>query len=92
MRKPELIKAIRLREELSQREAEDVLAVILEVITDTLAKGEEVKLPGFGAFTAKQRQAREGRNPLTGQSIDIAAHKVVNFKAGKELKDAVKET
>jgi len=61
----------------------------LEAVTGALKKGDSVSLVGFGTFAVKERAAREGRNPQTGQTIQIAAAKVPGFKAGKALKDAV---
>jgi len=62
---------------------------MVESITDSLKKGESVSLVGFGTFAIKERAARTGRNPQTGQPIEISAAKVPSFKAGKALKDAV---
>ena len=61
----------------------------MESVTDSLKKGESVSLVGFGTFAIKERAARTGRNPQTGQPIEISAAKVPSFKAGKALKDAV---
>jgi DNA-binding protein HU-beta len=62
---------------------------MVESVTDSLKKGESVSLVGFGTFAIKERAARTGRNPQTGQPIEISAAKVPSFKAGKALKDAV---
>ncbi|MGO1626492.1 MAG: HU family DNA-binding protein, partial [Halomonadaceae bacterium] len=62
---------------------------MVESVTDSLKQGESVSLVGFGTFTIKERAARTGRNPQTGQPIEISAAKVPSFKAGKALKDAV---
>jgi DNA-binding protein HU-beta len=74
---------------LSKKTSESAVATIIEGISDALAKGEKVQLVGFGTFEVRQRQAREGRNPSTGEKIKIAAQKVPAFKAGKALKDKV---
>ena len=63
---------------------------LFDTITQTLAKEEKIQLIGFGTFEVRDRAARKGRNPQTGEEIDIAASKVPAFKAGKELKEAVK--
>ncbi|MBG9484722.1 DNA-binding protein, partial [Bacillus thuringiensis] len=63
---------------------------VVESITNTLAAGEKVQLIGFGTFEVRERAARTGRNPQTGEEMQIAASKVPAFKAGKELKEAVK--
>ena len=63
----------------------------METITTSLKNGEKVEILGFGAFSVSERAARKGRNPQTGEEIEIAASKAPTFKAGKNLKDAVKE-
>ena len=62
---------------------------MFSAITDALANGETVTLTGFGTFTVRSREARQGRNPRTGESITIAASRIPAFKAGKALRDAV---
>ena len=89
MNKTDLVKAIAKNAELSQKKAEEALSTILEGISDTLASGEEVSFVGFGTFKVSERAARKGRNPKTGEEIQIAASKVIAFKAGKALKEAV---
>ncbi|HCL23269.1 MAG TPA: DNA-binding protein HU, partial [Halomonas sp.] len=69
--------------------ASRALDAMVESVTDSLKKGESVSLVGFGTFAIKERAARTGRNPQTGQPIEISAAKVPSFKAGKALKDAV---
>jgi DNA-binding protein HU-beta len=87
--KSELIDAIAASADISKADAGRALDATLETITGTLKKGDSVSLVGFGTFVVKQRAAREGRNPQTGQTIQIAAANVPGFKAGKALKDAV---
>ncbi|WP_110630869.1 HU family DNA-binding protein [Salinicola salarius] len=89
MRKPELAAAIAERADLSKDKASQVLNVILDEITDTVSKGSDVTLIGFGSFTVRERAARTGKNPQTGKPLDIPASKTVAFKPGKALKDAV---
>lgn len=72
---------------LTHKEAERVVSVILEAITQTLAEGGRVELRGFGAFTTRARAARTGRNPKTGEAVAVAAKRVPHFKAGKELRE-----
>ena len=91
MNRAELIDLISDKAELTKASASRVLDALLEGITVSLQKGDPVVLINFGTFTIKQRAAREGRNPSTGEKIRISAAKVVGFKAGKALKDAVKE-
>ncbi|PGB05974.1 DNA-binding protein [Bacillus toyonensis] len=76
--------------EISQKEATVVVQTVVESITNALAAGEKVQLIGFGTFEVRERAARTGRNPQTGEEMQIAASKVPAFKAGKELKEAVK--
>ncbi|WP_108653137.1 HU family DNA-binding protein [Dongshaea marina] len=89
MNKKQLIAAIAAKSEVNQTQAKAVLDAALSSIESALALGERVELPGFGAFEVRERSAREGRNPQTGESIQIAAAKVPAFKPGKSLKDAV---
>ncbi|MDM5155909.1 HU family DNA-binding protein [Bacillus sp. DX1.1] len=90
MNKTELIKNVAQTAEISQKEATVVVQSVLESITNTLTTGEKVQLIGFGTFEVRERAARTGRNPQTGEEMQIAASKVPAFKAGKELKEAVK--
>jgi len=90
MNKAELIAAVAEKAELSKKEAEKVLAVFTDIVTEELVKGERVAITGFGTFEVANRAEREGRNPKTGEPMTIAATKAPKFKAGKLLKDAVK--
>lgn len=90
MNKTELIKNVAQQAEISQKEATVVVQSVVESITNSLAAGEKVQLIGFGTFEVRERAARTGRNPQTGEEMQIAASKVPAFKAGKELKEAVK--
>ena len=90
MNKTQLIDQIAEKADLSKASAKAALEATIEAITETLAKEEEVALVGFGTFKISHRAARTGRNPKTGDEIQIAAAKVPAFKAGKALKDAVK--
>jgi DNA-binding protein HU-beta len=91
MNKKELVKAISEKLEITQKAAGEQLEVMLEVITEELVNGGEVKISGFGTFSVAERAAREGRNPQTGETIQIAASKAPKFKAAKALKDVVNE-
>ncbi len=91
MNRAELIDHIADRAELSKASAARALDALLEGVTVSLQKGDPVVIINFGTFTVRQRAAREGRNPATGDKIKIKAAKVVGFKAGKALKEAVKE-
>lgn len=90
MNKTELVKKVMEDAELTKAQAEKAVASILTGVKDTLAAGEKVQLLGFGTFEVRERAARKGRNPQTGEEMDIAASKVPAFKPGKELKEAVK--
>lgn len=89
MRKPELAAAIAEQADLTKEKASEVLNVLLDQITQTVAKKESVTLVGFGTFEARSRAKRKGKNPQTGEEIEIPASNTVAFKAGKALKDAV---
>ncbi|MGM9936104.1 MAG: HU family DNA-binding protein [Candidatus Ornithomonoglobus sp.] len=89
MNKHELISAIAQNAELSKKDAENALAATINAISKALAEGDKVQLVGFGTFEIRERAARTGKNPRTGETIEIAASKVPAFKAGKALKDIV---
>lgn len=91
MNRTELVDIIAEKTELTKAQATRALDAVLEGISTSLQKGDPVVLVNFGTFTVKLRAAREGRNPVTGEKIHINEAKVVGFKAGKALKDAVKE-
>lgn len=91
MNKADLAQVLAEKLSVSKREGEDMLNTFVAVVTETLQKGEEVVLTGFGAFSVKQRAARTGVNPQNpSEKIQIPAVKVPKFKAGKALKDALK--
>lgn len=73
--------------DLFQRDVERIVNTIFEEITDAMARGERVELRGFGAFSVKKRDARVGRNPRTGEAVDVDAKSVPFFKTGKLLRD-----
>ena len=89
MNKNELVDAVASSANLKKSEATKAVDAVFDSITDSLKKGDEVRLVGFGTFTVSKRNASEGRNPRTGEKIQIAASKQPKFKAGKGLKDAV---
>jgi DNA-binding protein HU-beta len=89
MNKAELIEAIADAADLTKADAGKALDGLVDAITAALKAGDTVSLVGFGSFQVKERAARQGRNPQTGATIDIAAAKIPSFKAGKALKDAV---
>ncbi|MGX5173417.1 nucleoid-associated protein HU-beta [Aliikangiella marina] len=89
MNKSELVDAIASGADISKASAGRALDAMIDSITETLRKGDQVALVGFGTFSVKDRAARTGRNPQTGKTIEIPAARVPGFKAGKGLKDAV---
>ncbi len=90
MNKTELVAAVAAKAELSKKDAEAAVKAVTDAITEALADGDKVALVGFGTFDVKTRVARTGKNPRTGEKIEIAEAKVPSFKAGSALKDAVK--
>ncbi|MBR1804078.1 MAG: HU family DNA-binding protein [Muribaculaceae bacterium] len=85
MNKTELVNAIAAEAKLTKVQAKDALEAALNAVADTLAKGDKVALIGFGTFSVNEKAARTGVNPQTKAKIQIAAKKVVKFKAGAEL-------
>lgn len=90
MNKAELVSAIAIRSELSKKDSEKALEAFQETIMEELSKGEKVQLVGFGTFETTERKPRVGRNPKTGEEIQIEGKTAPKFKAGKSLKDCVK--
>ncbi len=88
--KADLIDGVASKTGLTKKDATAAVEALFDVVTDTLADGERVQVIGFGSFEVRERAARKGRNPQTGEEIEIPATKVPAFKAGKGLKDAVK--
>jgi DNA-binding protein HU-beta len=89
MNKQGLIEAVASSAHLNKSRAEGAVDAVLESIRSALKKGSDVRLVGFGTFRVAQRAASAGRNPRTGETIQIAARKVPRFRAGKELREAV---
>ena len=89
MNKNDLIQHLSDRSGLPKNDAAKAVDGVFDIITDTLKKGEEVRLTGFGVFVVAQRKGGKGRNPQTGAEITIKASKQPRFRAGKQLKDAV---
>ena len=91
MKKVELVEAVAEKAGLTKADATRAIDATFEAITEALANGDKITLVGFGTFGVSQRAAREGRNPRTGATVQIAARNAVSFKAGSALKDAVNE-
>jgi DNA-binding protein HU-beta len=90
MNKAELVEVIRTTLDCTRVDAERVMESLIENIVKTLKKGEEVSIAGLGIFSTKTRPARVGRNPRTGEALQVPAARVAKFRAAKALKDAVK--
>ena len=89
MTKAELVAAVSTHAGTDQATAEKVISALFDTVTDTLKKGDKIAWPGFGSFAASTRQARTGRNPATGQTIDIPASTAAKFSAASALKSAL---
>ncbi|WP_309118659.1 HU family DNA-binding protein [Paenibacillus sp.] len=90
MNKTDLIAKVAEATELSKKDVTNVVEAVFDSIADALQNGDKVQLVGFGNFEVRERTARKGRNPQTGEEIDIPASKVPAFKPGKALKDGIK--
>lgn len=91
MKRTELVAAVAERAGMTRKTTDEVLECILQVLGDTLAKGESVQLQGFGTFEVRERASRAGRHPITGEPIRIPSARVPAFKAGKLLKEKVEQ-
>ena len=80
----------KLEPRISKKDSARIVESVFDIIKDSLAKGEKIKISGFGNFVVKEKKSRRGRNPQTGKAIKIPAKKVVKFKAGKVLAGKVK--
>ena len=91
MNKTELIAAVAEKTDLSKKDADAAVSAVPGAIPDALKAGDKIQLVGFGTFEVRNRAAKQGRNPRTGETMTVPASKVPAFKAGKALKDAVAE-
>jgi len=89
MNKTDLISKVAESTDLSKKDATKAVEAVFEAISDALQGGDKVQLVGFGNFEVRERSARKGRNPQTGEEIDIAASKIPAFKPGKALRDGI---
>jgi integration host factor subunit alpha len=89
MTKAEIVEAVCRNANLSKKEATDITETIFEIIRQSLEHGESIKLPGFGNFSVREKSVRVGRNPKTGEEMEISARKVVSFKPSQILRDRV---
>lgn len=90
MNKVELIDQVSKRTDMTKKDVEKVLGTFTDIVTETLVAGDKVSIVGFGTFETVERAARTGRNPHSGETLQIAPSKAPKFKAGKNLKTAVK--
>jgi DNA-binding protein HU-beta len=90
MNKTELITKVAETTELTKKDATKAVEAVLDAIAEALKAGDKVQLIGFGNFEVRERAARKGRNPQTGEEIEIASSKIPAFKPGKQLKDLIK--
>ena len=91
MTKADLVNDVANAAELTKKDAERLVEIVFESIIDSLNSGEKIELRGFGSFRVRSRGARRGRNPKTGDPVDIPAKRVPYFKAGKELKELIND-
>jgi integration host factor subunit beta len=91
MTKADLVERVAKEADMTKKDAEQLVEIIFDSIVASLNKGEKIELRGFGSFRVRQRNARKGRNPKTGDSVDIPAKRVAYFKPGKELKEVINQ-
>jgi len=91
MTKAELVEDVAEAAELTKKDAERLVEIVFESIIETLNQGEKIELRGFGSFRVRERGARRGRNPKTGDPVSIPAKRVPYFKPGKELKELIND-
>jgi integration host factor subunit beta len=89
MTKAELVEKVADKIQLTKKQTETIVNILLNSITEALSEGDKVELRGFGSFRIRKRNPREGRNPKTGDTVQIPAKRVPFFKAGKELREMV---
>ncbi len=90
MTKAEMVETVASKVDLPRAVAERAVNTVFEEVTEALKQGDKVNISGFGTFSISERKARTGRNPKTGETIQIAASRAAKFKAGKTLKDSLK--
>ena len=91
MTKADIVEQVYLKVGLPKKESSEIVEVAFEIIKETLEKSENVKISGFGSFTVREKKARRGRNPQTGEEIEITPRKVLTFKPSLKLKAAINE-
>ncbi len=89
MKKADLVEEVANAVDVPKKSAEKIVKTVFQSITQALHRGEKIELRGFGSFRLRERKARIGRNPKTGETVNVPAKKVPYFKAGKELKELI---
>ena len=89
MKKADLVEKVAKEADMTKKDAEKLVEIIFDSIVSTLNEGEKIELRGFGSFRVRERNARKGRNPKTGEAVKIPAKRVAYFKPGKDLKDLI---
>ncbi len=92
MTKAELVEEVAKSSNLSKKDAEVVVQTVLDSIVESLKRGEKIELRGFGSFRIRNRLARQGRNPKTGETVKVPAKRVPYFKPGKELRELINQS
>lgn len=92
MTKADLVERVAREADMTKKDAEQLVEIIFDTIISTLNKGEKIELRGFGSFRLRERNARKGRNPKTGDTVSIPAKRVAYFKPGKELKELINQS
>lgn len=91
MTKADLVDAIFEKVGLSKKEAQDIVEILFDTIKQTFGEGESVKISGFGTFDVRKKQARRGRNPKTGEDMEISPRRVITFRASNKLKSEIEK-
>lgn len=89
MTKADLVEKVAVEADLTKKDAEQLVEIVLDSIIESLNAGEKIELRGFGSFRVRERNSRKGRNPKTGEAVDIPAKRVAYFKPGKDLKELI---
>lgn len=89
MTKADLVEKVAVEADLTKKDAEQLVEIVFESIIESLNSGEKIELRGFGSFRVRERNSRKGRNPKTGEAVDIPAKRVAYFKPGKDLKELI---
>ncbi|MBQ4491933.1 MAG: integration host factor subunit alpha [Deltaproteobacteria bacterium] len=89
MTKADIVDQVYVKTGLSKKESADIVEKVFELVKETVAKGEKIKIAGFGNFVVKEKSTRRGRNPQTGEEIEISSRRILTFKPSQILKSAI---